>query len=121
MNIEMIVSQEDIDDDALHELTLDLAQSINAETAMNASLPEIPAAVGSRGDMAEIGKILLTLVTSGAMIELLRVIHAKIRHPKMTFTFKQRDQEITLTGEDLTEEQIDRTLKLMSGFIADDE
>ena len=68
-----LLSEEDI-----QQLSSDLCQTINYETDSTAELSNEEAKMGSKGDATIIGEIILTALSSGAVVALFNVIKSYI-------------------------------------------
>ena len=91
MDLKLNLRSDFLSEENIHQLSNDLCQTINYETDSTAELSNEEAEMGSKGDASIIGEIILTALSSGAVVALFNVIKSYIsRDSKLS---------IELTGE----------------------
>ncbi len=110
----------ELEPERVHELTVDLCRTINAETEIAAQLPasEGPAE-GNKGDVVTIGTIVLALIGSGGVAaSLIGVLKSYVERDR-TFAVELKRPDGTklkLNSENLSSDQMDKTVKLVKDF-----
>lgn len=119
MSVSMMISSQDADAEELQQLTLDLMNTMNVETDVGASLPEIKREPGSRGDAVTLGQIALTALTSGTVVALFEVLRAYFeRKPSLEIELQRTDGErISIKAEQIGNDQLERTIGLAGRFL----
>lgn len=118
MDVNMNIISDDTTDEDLQKLTMMLLNTVNDETEATAVLPELKSKTGDKGDAITIGQIVLTALTSGAIVALFDVLKAYFeRKPSMQIDFKRSDgKQFTVKAEQLSKTQMDQTITLANTF-----
>jgi hypothetical protein len=118
MAMEMQLRAELMPEEVLQKFTLEMMRTINAETDTEATLQQGLAGKGTRGDAVTIGQIILTALTSGAVVALFGVLKSYFeRKPSLEIDFKRPDGvDFKITASQLGRDQIDQTLALARDF-----
>jgi hypothetical protein len=121
VTIQLTISSEDLAHEDLHNISLDLVRIINSETDALAELPESNGATGAKGDAVTIGQVILTALTSGAVVALFRIFKAYIeRRPSLTIEIKNSEgKTLKITETQLRKGQVDHIIELVDKFIKD--
>ncbi|MCM3870166.1 MAG: hypothetical protein ND895_05645 [Pyrinomonadaceae bacterium] len=120
MRTTLTVISTSVDLEDQNELTLDLCRTINSESTVTAvpaeSTHQIP---GSKGDVLTMGSLVLGLVSSGGVVVTLinifksylergRPIELELEHPD--------GRKLKIKSEDVSQEQLDQTMKIAQEF-----
>ena len=102
----------------LQELTHDLCNLVNAETAVSASLVTQPSVRGTRGDPITIGALALAFLTSGSAVALFQVAKTIFeRKPTLEMEFEREDgKKLKIRAEQMKAGQIDQTFDMARAF-----
>lgn len=108
MNIFLTISSYQQDSDDIQELTRNLTETINQETELRAALADEEPRLGSKGDITTIGTIMLTFLTGGGGVALIRVLRAYIdRGSNIEMKLKRRNGEsITVNATNINAPEI---------------
>jgi hypothetical protein len=83
MDISLSVVSEELNETELQSLTRQLCVDLNDEIDnIDARLPVEPSVSGHRGDPVTVGTIIVTLISSGAVVALINVLKSYIDRPK---------------------------------------
>ena len=109
---------DDLSDEDLQKLTFELSKTLNDETDAKATLPEESGESGSKGDPITLGTIIITALSSGAVVALFNVIKSYIeRKPSLEFEFKRKSgQQLKIKAKQLSKDQMDQTIKMANEF-----
>jgi hypothetical protein len=108
----------DLDPEDLQGLTRELSQTLRKETGVDTTLPEGAAGPGTRGDPVTLGTIIITALTSGAVVALFNVLKTYFeRKPTLVMEFQRPDgKTFTVRAETLSQPHIDQTIRLANDF-----
>jgi hypothetical protein len=114
----MELSSKEMDSEDLYQLSLELAETINSETDLEADLEETAGVKGDRGDVVAIGQIILTALTSGTVVTLFNVLKAYFnRRPTLEVKFKHSNgNQFSIKASQLSKDQMEKTIKLANQF-----
>jgi len=119
MHVDLALSSSRLPDRRLQDMTRDICEQLNHEQDMAAEIPTAPGESGSKGDMAILGTLALTFMSSGAAVALFEVAKAYFERDKsLVLKMKnEQGQEFEVTADNLSAGQIDETLKMAKQFI----
>jgi hypothetical protein len=75
MSIQLILTNDDLNEDSLQLLTQDLLQTLGSETDIQAQIVQGEAVQGSKGDPVTLGVLALSFISSGAAVALIGVLN----------------------------------------------
>jgi hypothetical protein len=103
------------------DLSRDMAVRLSRESGITATVSESAGPAGSKGDAVTIGAIILSLVGSrGVISSLMNVLKAYVeRKPTLASEVQRGDQKISIRGESLQPQQLEKTGQMLKGLIDD--
>jgi hypothetical protein len=118
MEIRASLSATDLSDEGIHGLTVELCRELNREIDVNARVVEGHARPGAKGDPVSIGTIILTFMTSGAAVGLIKAIESCLsRRPSLEIELERPDgKKMVVRGQDIHPEQVQRAADLARDF-----
>ena len=119
MDLTLQVSSNSLSEEKLHNLTLELAQTIGSETDISAQIPEHPPAPEAKGDPITIGTLVLTFFSSGAAIALIEVLKTYFgRASNLTIDIKRPDgHQVNISAQNMKPEQIENTVARLKNLL----
>jgi hypothetical protein len=118
MDIDVLISSSELNDERLMALTSDFLASILKETDIDARLAEGPHREHARGESISLGIIVLTFIEAGALTALFNVIKSYFdREKKIIIVFRHENDEIALNSKNMEPDQIKETLNRMEEFL----
>src|SRR3974377_621796 len=104
------------DDDYAHASTLDLCKLLREEAEISAHIPEAIGKPGDKGDPITVGTLVLTFLTSGAAVALVKVLEAFIsRKRSVELELARPDgKKLVLKANDVGAEQIEATREVLT-------
>ena len=105
----------------LQAMTRELSVSLGDNTDIRTALPEAFAEPGARGDPVTIGVLALAFVTSGSAVALFKVLKAYFeRDSSLEMEFQRTDgQKMSIRAENVSADQIDKTMAAARAFFKD--
>lgn len=119
MKISLQLEAPELSDEDLQQVTRDLCQTINDETAISADTQVGKTVPHGRGEPITIGLLALTLLTSGTAVALCEVVRAYFqRNKSLKVVLKQPGGALfELSAENLRAGQYNQTLALAKEFV----
>ena len=119
--LKLSVTASDLQNEGVQSLTQDICNTLNQEAGIPANIESGSSKAGSKGDPITIGVIALSFITSGAAVALFNTVSAYFaRSKKIQFTVtKSNGESISLTSENVTVEEREKTLKQLRKFLED--
>jgi len=121
MSVTLSIVCDELGAEDLHALTVDFGKTLKQETNVTISPAQGPAKPGSRGIDIQVGQIILTAFTSGAVVALFNVLKTYFER-KSTLRVKiQRGdgKSFEIGAENLRRDQINETIRVASDFLGD--
>ncbi len=108
----------DIDSESLHELTRQLAASVNEETEVRADIPEQAPRPGERGEPITLGVLALSFISSGAAVALFQVFKALFeRNDSLELSIEHPDgRKLSIKAANVDRERIGETMAAARDF-----
>jgi len=109
------------DDEYAHASALELRKLLREESEVNAHLQETLGQAGNKGDPITAGALVLTFLTSGAAVALVKVLEAYIaRKRSVELELVRPDgKKLVLKANDVSADQIEATHKVLTRFFED--
>jgi hypothetical protein len=118
MSIQLILTNDDLNEDSLQLLTQDLLQTLGSETDIQAEIVQGEAVQGSKGDPVTLGVLALSFITSGAAVALIGVLKSYlIRDSSMQFEFISHDKVVKINAKNLHADQIEQVISSVKQLI----
>ncbi len=118
MSIQLILTNDDLNEDSLQLLTQDLLQTLGSETDIQAEIVQGEAVQGSKGDPVTLGVLALSFITSGAAVALIGVLKSYItRSSSIQFEVKSGDKVVKFNAKDFKADQIEQVINSVKQLI----
>lgn len=119
MNVKLNLRSDLLSEEDIHQLSNDLCQTINFETDSTAELSVKEAEMGSKGDASIIGEIILTALSSGAVVALFNVIKSYIsRDSKLSIDITgENGKSVKINAANIKSEVLKDTLAQLKSIL----
>ena len=108
----------DLAAEELQALTREVSQTVNKETEVSATLPEVAGERGTKGDPITLSTIVLTALSSGTVVALFNVLKTFLeRRPSLEKLQRTDGQKFKVRAEHLDKTQLEQTMKLANEFL----
>jgi hypothetical protein len=109
------------DDEYAHASALELCKLLREESGVDAHLHHAPGRAGNKGDPITTGALVLTFLTSGAAVALVKVLEAYIsRRRSVELELARPDgKKLVLKANDVSADQLEATRKVLTRFFKD--
>jgi hypothetical protein len=121
MAVELRLASDELAEDEVQQLTEELAETLEREAGVEASLPQNAPRPGAKGDPITIGVLLLGMISSGSVVAMFNSLSAFFhRSKKLEISVTGKDgRSITLKSENVSEEERERTLSQLRPLLED--
>jgi hypothetical protein len=118
METRVCLSAPDLNEEEIQGLTLELCRELNREMGVHADLPVGRGPRGGKGDPVTIGTVILTFMTSGAAVGLIKIIESYLsRRSSLEVELQRPDgKKMVIRGQDIRPDQVERTADLARDF-----
>lgn len=122
MEITLSLSSDELENDELQELTRKLCGDLRDEVGVDASLVVEDSAPGTRGDMAILGQIAMTLIGSGGVVvTAIKVLEAYAKkNRKVEIKVKTAKAEIVVKFENSNSSNSTEVISQLKALLADE-
>ena len=118
MSIQLILTNDDLNEDSLQLLTQDLMQTLGSETDIQAEIVQGEAVQGSKGDPVTLGVLALSFITSGAAVALIEVLKSYVtRSSSIQFEVKVGDKVVKFNAKNIKADQIEQVISSVKQLI----
>ena len=118
MSIQLILTNDDLNEDSLQLLTQDLMQTLGSETDIQAEIVQGEAVQGKKGDPVTLGVLALSFITSGAAVALIEVLKSYVtRSSSIQFEVKSGDKVVKFNAKDFKADQIEQVINSVKQLI----
>ena len=119
MSIQLILTNDDLNEDSLQLLTQDLMQTLGSETDIQAEIVQGEAVQGKKGDPVTLGVLALSFITSGAAVALIEVLKSYVtRSSSIQFEVKSGDKVVKINIKNIHDaDQIEQVISSVKQLI----
>ena len=110
--IQLIIYDDNLSEDKLHDLTRDLCQAINKETDIEAEILQGEAEPGSRGRRITVGVLVLSFLTGGSAVALCDVLKTYVmRNDSLVIEITRGKNTVKINSQNIESKQVEQLLK----------
>jgi hypothetical protein len=117
MDTTLSITSKEFAEEDLQNLTHRLYRTLNQHTEVGAALPEQPGEAGTKGDPITIGTIILTAMTSGAVVAFFDVLKSYFeRSSSLEMEFQHGGKKLKIQAKDVEPAKFSQTKELAREF-----
>jgi hypothetical protein len=118
MDVNLIISSADLNNNQLQDLTMSLANDMNKLNNLKAKLSYRQPQESIKGEPITFGVILLSILKGGSLVALITLLqHYFLREPTLKISIQKKDgTKLTFEQKNMNQEKIADILKLIEDF-----